>query len=70
MNNSQVKGKWKQVEGEGKRLWGKLTADDWKQTEGDLEKLVGKIQERYGDAREKVVEQVGSLAQRISDGIS
>jgi uncharacterized protein YjbJ (UPF0337 family) len=70
MNTAQLKGQWKQVEGEGKRIWGKLTDDDWKLAEGDLEKLAGRIQERYGDAKEKVMAEVGKLAARFTDGLN
>ena len=41
-------GKWKQIRGEFKTQWGKLTDDDGAQIDGDYDKLVGKLQERYG----------------------
>lgn len=70
MNNAQLKGQWKQIEGEAKRKWGKLTDDDWKLAEGDLEKLAGRIQERYGDAKEVVGEQLAKILAGISAGAS
>ena len=48
MNADQIKGKWKELQGEAKRHWGKLTDDDVQTAEGDSDKLVGKIQQRYG----------------------
>lgn len=53
MNSDILKGKWKQMKGDVKAKWGKLTDDDLDRIEGDSEKLVGIIQERYGMAREE-----------------
>ncbi|MBM7333776.1 MAG: CsbD family protein [Alcanivorax sp.] len=52
MNSDTLKGKWKQMMGDAKKNWGKLTDDDLQQIEGRKDKLVGKIQERYGSTRE------------------
>jgi len=41
-------GRWKQLKGDAKRAWGKLTDDDWDRAEGNRDKLVGSLQERYG----------------------
>jgi uncharacterized protein YjbJ (UPF0337 family) len=48
MNKDTFKGQWKQMKGEIKRRWGKLTDDELDQVEGNFDKLVGRIQERYG----------------------
>jgi uncharacterized protein YjbJ (UPF0337 family) len=51
--NNRFAGMWKQVRGEIKRRWGKLTDDDLEQVDGSWEKFVGKLQERYGhDAKQ------------------
>ena len=54
MNSDQIKGKFKQLSGEIKRKWGKVTDDDLKEAEGNMDKLIGKIQERSGDRREAI----------------
>jgi uncharacterized protein YjbJ (UPF0337 family) len=54
MNKEQLKGKLKQLSGDIKRKWGKVTDDDVMQAEGSLEKLIGRIQERSGDQRERI----------------
>jgi uncharacterized protein YjbJ (UPF0337 family) len=58
MNTDILKGKWKQVRGDAKKWWGKLTDDDLDQIEGERDKLVGRIQERYGYAREEAEAEV------------
>ncbi|MBO3758721.1 CsbD family protein [Ciceribacter sp. L1K23] len=52
MNWDQIEGKWKQVKGEAKAQWGKLTDDDLDQINGNREKLAGKLQEQYGKDKE------------------
>ena len=58
MNTDVLQGKWKQVRGEVKRLWGKLTDDDLQLVEGRRNELVGRIQERYGYARDRAEREV------------
>jgi uncharacterized protein YjbJ (UPF0337 family) len=53
MNSDVIKGKWKQLKGEMKHMWGKLTDDDIESINGDYDKLVGKLQERYGHTRDQ-----------------
>ena len=61
MNSDQLKGNWKQLMGDAKKQWGKLTDDDLKQVEGRKDKLVGKIQARYGVAKDEAERQVDSF---------
>lgn len=53
MNSDVIQGKWKQMTGDVKKFFGKLTDDDLQQVEGNSEKLLGKLQERYGYTREQ-----------------
>jgi len=53
MNWDQVAGQWKQMKGNVKENFGKLTDDDLTQINGKRDQLVGKIQERYGIAKEE-----------------
>lgn len=52
MDNNVFKGKWKQLKGEAKKQWGKLTDDDLDVIDGEKDKLVGKLQERYGHTKD------------------
>jgi uncharacterized protein YjbJ (UPF0337 family) len=58
MNWDQVKGNWKQLQGQVQQQWGKLTDDDLSVVEGNRKELVGRIQERYGIAKDEAERQV------------
>jgi uncharacterized protein YjbJ (UPF0337 family) len=65
MNNDQIAGKWKQLKGEAKILWGKLTDDELDQAEGHKDKLAGMIQERYGKTKEEAQDEVKKFFDRV-----
>jgi uncharacterized protein YjbJ (UPF0337 family) len=67
MNEDVFKGKWRQLKGEIKSQWGKLTDDDLDRAEGDTEKLVGRVQERYGYQREEAKREVDDFVRRHRD---
>ncbi|HET6846132.1 MAG TPA: CsbD family protein [Anaerolineales bacterium] len=58
MNKDIVEGKWKQMRGEAKAWWGKLTDDDLDRAGGKLEVLAGILQEKYGYTRERATEEI------------
>lgn len=60
MNWDRIEGNWKQLKGEAKRQWGKLTDNDLDVIEGHRDKLVGKLQERYGIAKDEAERKVDS----------
>jgi len=53
MNWDRIEGNWKQIKGEARRQWGKLTDDDFDIAAGNRQKLAGRIQERYGMAKDE-----------------
>ncbi len=60
MNSDTFKGNWKQLKGQVKQQWGKLTDDDLMQIKGNYQEFVGKVQERYGDKREEAEKKVST----------
>lgn len=63
MNEDIIKGKWKQLKGEAKKQWGKLTDDDIDYIDGQYEKLEGKLQEKYGYSKEEARKEINSWQQ-------
>src|SRR6267142_4293210 len=57
MNKDVLQGKWREMKGEVKEQWGKLTDDDLDRIEGKGEQLLGLLQQRYGYARDKAEEE-------------
>lgn len=58
MNWDRIEGNWKQMTGQIKSHWGKLTDDEITEAEGNRENFVGKIQEKYGVAKDEAERQV------------
>jgi len=58
MNKDIVEGKWKQMRGEAKGWWGKLTDDDLDRAAGKFDVLIGMLQEKYGYSRERATEEI------------
>jgi uncharacterized protein YjbJ (UPF0337 family) len=57
MNNDVFEGKWKQLRGQVKEWWGKLTDDDLDKVDGKLDRFLGLLQEKYGYTREQAEEE-------------
>lgn len=58
MNKDIALGKWKQIVGKAKAMWGDLTDNDLEKVEGNSEKLAGLLQEKYGKTREQAEKEV------------
>jgi uncharacterized protein YjbJ (UPF0337 family) len=58
MDWNRVEGNWKQVKGQVKEKWGKLTDDDLTVINGRRDQLEGKIQERYGYAKDQAKKEI------------
>ncbi len=64
MNNDIVEGKWKQIKGDVKQFFGKLTDDDMTRAEGGQDKIVGVLQERYGYTKEQAEKEWNDFSSR------
>ena len=58
MNEDVFAGKWKQIRGQAKAWWGKLTDDDLEQVAGKFDVFAGLLQEKYGYTRQGTVEEI------------
>ena len=57
MNQDVFEGKWKEMRGQVKEWWGKLTDDDLEQVGGKADQLIGLLQQKYGYTREQAEEE-------------
>ena len=51
MPSDVLQGRWKQMRGDLRIWWGKLTDDDLDRIQGNRDKLLGALQEKYGYTR-------------------
>ena len=58
MNWDTIQGNWKQITGQVKEQWGKLTDDDIARISGKREQLEGLIQEKYGVGKDQAKKQI------------
>ena len=58
MNKDILEGKWKQMRGNAKTWWGKLTDDDLDRAAGKYDVLAGLLQEKYGYTRQHADEDI------------
>jgi uncharacterized protein YjbJ (UPF0337 family) len=64
MNEDVFEGLWKQMKGNVREWWGKLTDDDVERIGGNRDRLLGVLQERYGYTRERAEDEI---ARRMRD---
>jgi len=64
MDRDVFEGKWKQIKGEAKAWWGRLTDNDLDQADGKFDVLTGLLQEKYGYTRQRAIEEID---QRITE---
>ncbi len=67
MAQDQLEGNWKQISGELKTQWGKITDDELKQANGSRAKIIGFLQEKYGYAKRKAEEELENFLNTSGD---
>lgn len=56
INKDTIKGNWNQIKGKLKQEYADLTDDDLMYAEGKEDELVGRLQEKTGQAKEKLID--------------
>ena len=64
MNWDRIEGDWKQLKGNVKVRWGKLTDDQLDVIAGKRDVLAGKIQEAYGISKDEAEKQLTEWQER------
>lgn len=65
MNNDIMNGKWTEIKGEIKKMWGDLTGDELEQSKGNMTSISGLIQQRYGHKKEDVSAKLDGIMARF-----
>jgi uncharacterized protein YjbJ (UPF0337 family) len=69
MNEDIFEGKWKEMHGQVKEWWGKLTDDDLEQASGNAEQIVGLLQQKYGYTRQRAEEEINKNVTAYKDSL-
>ena len=65
MNWDQIEGQWKNIKGQFREKWAKLTDDDLEAIAGKKDRLIGKIQTYYGHKKEDGEREVDDFLSRL-----
>ena len=69
MNKDVFEGQWKQIRGQAKNWWGKLTDDDLERAGGKYDKFVGLLQAKYGYTREHAEEEINRRVKDVKEAV-
>jgi len=69
MNKDILEGNWKQIRGQAKAWWGKLTDNDLDRAAGKFDVLVGLLQEKYGYTRQRAVDEIDNRVTEYETGL-
>jgi uncharacterized protein YjbJ (UPF0337 family) len=58
MNTDTFEGQWRQMKGDLRSWWGRLTDNDFERVAGKKDRLIGTLQEKYGYTREAAQQEV------------
>jgi len=70
MNKDIFEGKWKEMRGQMKEWWGKLTDNELEQAGGNAEQIVGLLQQKYGYTRERAEEEFNKRIKNVKDAVA
>jgi len=70
MNEDIYEGKLKEMRGQLKEWWGKLTDDDLEQAGGNAEQIVGLLQQKYGYTRERAEEEFNGRIKDVKEAVA
>jgi uncharacterized protein YjbJ (UPF0337 family) len=70
MNRDLLSAQWKQLRGEVRMKWGKLTDNDLDKVQGRWDKLVGLLQERYAYTTAKAEAELDAFLDKVTEKVA
>jgi uncharacterized protein YjbJ (UPF0337 family) len=61
LNQEQFEGKWTEIKGGIRNLWGKLTDDEIEGVKGNVQEVTGLVERKYGDTKEEIKAKLDQL---------
>ena len=68
MNTDTFEGRWRQMRGELRSWWGKLSENDFEKIAGRKDRLLGMLQEKYGYTREAAQQEIDRRLREYDEG--
>lgn len=54
LNQEQFNGKWKEIKGGIRNLWGRITDDELESLKGNITEVTGLVESKYGETKEEI----------------
>lgn len=54
LNEEQFRGKWNEIKGGIRNLWGRISEDELEQFKGNITKVTGLVEERYDETKDEI----------------
>lgn len=67
MNQDVLNGKWNEIKGEIRKMWGDVTGDELEKSKGNLTSIAGLIQQRYGHKKEEISAKLDGIVSRFDE---
>jgi uncharacterized protein YjbJ (UPF0337 family) len=61
LNQEQISGKWDEIKGGIRNLWGKLTDEDLEATNKNIQSVSGIVHDKYGESKESIKKKLSTL---------
>jgi len=61
LNQEQINGKWTEIKGGLRNLWGKLTDDELEKIKGNIQSVSGTVQGKYGETNDSITKTLHTL---------
>lgn len=61
LSEEQIRGKWNEIKGGVRNLWGEITDDELEQTKGNIQAVSGIVEQKYGETKESIKHKMDRL---------
>lgn len=67
LTENQYQGKWQEIKGGLRNLWGRLTDDELDRVRGDIYEVTGIVEDKYGETKEEIRDKLDHLMESFDN---